>query len=80
LKDLYEGESRRQTEKIGELKSQIRMQELTIMEYTQMNYNSTGSEMEALESIHMKYLDEIKNLNVSLRQFTQEKDSEIKQL
>lgn len=34
-----------------------------------MNYNTSnnGLDIEALENIHIKYLDEIKNLNISLR-------------
>lgn len=44
------------------------------------NDEKNGSELGVLENIHIKYLDEIKNLNVSLRQFTSEKDAEIKSL
>lgn len=36
--------------------------------------------METLENIHLKYLEEIKNLNINLSQFRTEKEAEIKGL
>lgn len=38
------------------------------------------SNFEILESIHIRYLDEIKNLNVNLQSFRLEKENEIKSL
>ena len=34
--------------------------------------------MEAFEHIHLRYLEEIKNLNMTLSMFRSEKESEIK--
>jgi hypothetical protein len=36
--------------------------------------------MEILETIHLRYLDEIKYLNINLQSFKQEKENEVKLL
>jgi len=36
--------------------------------------------MDSFEQIHLRYLDEIKNLNVTLGAFRQEKENEIAKL
>ena len=39
-----------------------------------------SNNMEVLETIHMRYLEEIKNLNLTLGHFRSEKEAEIKKL
>lgn len=39
---------------------------------------SANSNIEILETIHVRYLEEIKNLNMNLQQFRSEKETEIK--
>jgi hypothetical protein len=36
--------------------------------------------METFENIHLRYLEEIKNLNIILSQFRSEKETEIKKI
>jgi hypothetical protein len=39
-----------------------------------------SNNMEVLENIHLRYLEEIKNLNMTLGHFRSEKEAEIKKL
>jgi len=68
------------TQKVSELKSQLRMAELKVMEYEGEKKENLSNNMDTLEVIHLRYLDEIKSLNVTLLMFRQEKEEEIKKL
>lgn len=50
------------------------------MEYQSSSKDSVHSNLEILETIHLRYLDEIKNLNNNLSSFKLEKEDEIKSL
>lgn len=80
MKDLHEVEMRHLKQTIGELKSKIKMQEIQLMEYQSSSKDSVHSNLEILETIHLRYLDEIKNLNNNLSSFKIEKEDEIKSL
>ena len=80
IKDLHEIEVRQLHQKINELKSQMKVQDLQIMEFQQSSKNSVNSNLEILETIHLRYLDEIKSLNLNLSSFKTEKENELKSL
>ena len=50
------------------------------MEYQSQMKDKVSTNMEVLETIHIRYLEEIRNLNITLGHFRQEKEMEIKKL
>ena len=56
-------------QKVSELKSQLRVAELKVMECEGEKKEALTNNMETLEVIHLRYLDEIKNLNTTLLMF-----------
>ncbi len=50
------------------------------MELQSSTKDSVHSNLEILETIHLRYLDEIKNLNNNLSSFKIEKEEDIKNL
>lgn len=53
---------------------------MQILEYQTECKEQVNINMETLGNIHLRYLEEIKNLNVTLGQFRLEKENEIKGL
>eukprot|EP00347_Sterkiella_histriomuscorum_P017436 403349376 len=80
IRDIHEVEQRQLQHKITELKSQIRCQDLQIQELQCQTKEKVNSNMEILETIHLRYLDEIKSLNINLSSFKIEKEDEISYL
>ncbi len=56
------------------------MLELQVAELQNSHKSEISGSVEILESIHVRYLEEIKNLNTNLQRFTVERDAEVNKL
>jgi hypothetical protein len=56
------------------------MKDLQLMELQSSAKDSVGNNLHILETIHLRYLEEIKNLNINLQAFRSEKENEVRNL
>lgn len=69
IKDTYENQIMNLQNKVTEMRSQIKSQDIQIAEYQSHIKDKVSTNMEVLETIHIRYLDEIKQLNLTLGHF-----------